>query len=261
MHVPKVLLRWGSATLFLASGLGRAARAETAAVPVEALAPPSHDAGPLSPQEEMLLKRFDKNGDGRLEPNEIAAAQGMIQQQMFSREALARKLYDQLLARYGAAKTGKLTDEQQVEALAFLKAKNPRAYAALTRPFAARDEGELNSNQRAALFQYLSNLPADLDNGGRGAADEAGLGPRPAARLYDALLERFDVERKGSLSPAEQAQALRFLAQSRPGVYRRLVERFDRAGNGYLDPVESAAMFDTLAQLRAADGPRNLRKP
>jgi EF hand domain-containing protein len=167
MRLSRLLASAGSATLFLGAGLlwgqdaAPAPPPAPADVPLPALAPPSHEARPLTPQEQAILEKYDTNGDGKLEPDEVAAAHGAAQPQ----------------------------------------------------------------------------------NRGR-----AVKGP-PGKQLYLRLLAHFARERTGSLTPAEQAQAVDYLAASAPAVYRRVLERFDQNGDGRLDPAEIATMFATLATL------------
>jgi hypothetical protein len=63
-----------------------------------ALAPPVHHEHPLTPQEQELLQRYDKNGDGKLDAAELDAAHGAAYQAKLGRDVLARQLYDRLLA-------------------------------------------------------------------------------------------------------------------------------------------------------------------
>ncbi len=73
-----------------------------------------------------------------------------------------------------------------------------------------------------------------------------------ARRVYYALLERFDQDNSGRLTPAEQVQALDYLKQERPRIYHALVRRFSWSGGPDLDANERAAMFQFLASIPAA---------
>lgn len=251
--------RWFAATLFLAGSLS-VARAAVGIAPETALAPPDRAPQPLTPQEQSLLQRFDTNHDGKLEPQELAAAHGYMQTQFVHREAMARQIYDKLLEKFDADHSGKLTDAEQVEALAYLKASNPKIYARIALQF-GRTGGDLNPAQRAALFQYLGNLPPELGKfseemptsiGSPPAGERVAAHARPGAQLYARLLERFDHEHKGSLTPAEESQAVQYLSANQPQVYQRLLDIFDTNGYGYLDQVETAAMFEKLARAYEA---------
>jgi hypothetical protein len=82
------------------------------------------------------------------------------------------------------------------------------------------------------------------------AKSAAKAGPAAnARRLYAVLLQRFDKDHKGSLNPAEQAQALAFIEENRPVVYQTMVQRFDKDGDGKLSADEAGAMFAQLAKL------------
>lgn len=86
MRLSRLLAAAASATLFLGRGLlwGQETAPlppAPAAVPMPALAPPTHVARPLTPAEQAILEKYDTNGDGKLEPDELAAAHGATQLQ------------------------------------------------------------------------------------------------------------------------------------------------------------------------------------
>jgi Ca2+-binding EF-hand superfamily protein len=280
-----------SATLFM-TGRARAEDSAPSAIGQEifgpALAPPLHHEHALTPQEQELLAKFDKNGDGRLAGAELDAAHGAAQQQKAGREVMARQMYDSLLAKFDTAKDGKLNPEQQKQALNFLKTERPRLYAIFVKQFDRNGDGELNQAETAAVFQYLSYLPSGLgkvapkaamdgsanamggDSMAMGAgggemmdgaaaapmaekaasakAGNANAGGTQMAKMYARLLKGFDHEGKGSLNPAEQAEALDYIETNNPDAYERMVKRFDANRDGKLDAAETAKMFAVLAK-------------
>jgi Ca2+-binding EF-hand superfamily protein len=251
----------------------------------------------LTPQEQELLQRYDKNGDGKLDAAELDAAHGAAYQAKLGRDVLARQLYDRLLEQFDTAHEGKLNADQQKQAVDFLQANRPRVFEALTKQFDRNGDGKLDANEITALFQYLSNLPSDLDAVGQGGAPSGRVPPAPVvppsppaapatpavpatpdlsasldavpatppppakgakggggamgARFYSLLLQKFDHDNQGSLTPAEQAEAMAYLASNNPRLYARLLTRFDRNGDGRLDADETARMFDRLAKMSA----------
>jgi Ca2+-binding EF-hand superfamily protein len=272
-----------------------------------ALAPPQHHDRPLTPQEQELLAKFDKNGDGQLDAAELDAAHGAAQQQKQGREVQSRQMYDAMLAKFDTAHEGKLNADEQQQALAFLKTERPRAYQAFVKQFDRNGDGELNAAEAGQMFQYLSYLPSGLGklaakpavavtataapapgeesmNGGdtmsmnsmAGAATAAAMpADAPAAqpkagnpanrvaqirRMYAKLLKGFDHENKGSLTPAEQSEALDYIEQNNPEVFQRFLARFDQDGDGKLDANETAALFAMLAKVAGQQQAASLSK-
>lgn len=267
-----------------------------AAEPGPALAPPIRRQHTLTPQEQELLQRYDKNGDGKLDAAELDAAHGAAQQAKLSRDVLARQLYDRLLEQYDTAREGRLNADQQKQAVDFIAANRPRVFQALLRQFDRNGDGKLDANETTALFNYFSSLPSDLSATGAGgrapptspspslgdpgqpmgapaalpmaapdlsaSLDAVPASPPPkakgakvagggGARFYSLLLQKFDHANQGSLTPAEQAEAVAYLASNNPRLYARLLTRFDRNRDGRLDPDETARMFDRLAKAGA----------
>jgi len=307
MNYPRLFPLLCSATLFLTAGArGDTATTATQSAPSAigqeifgpALAPPQHHEHALTPQEQELLAKFDKNGDGRLDQAELDAAHGAAQQQKAGREVMARQMYDQLLEKFDTAKEGKLNPDEQKQALEFMKTSRPRIYAAFVKQFDRNADGELNEAETAAMFQYLSYLPSGLgklatkpavtagagagmgdgmsapgdtmtaggDSMSMGAASgdtaAAPMADRPKAgnpkarqaqlgKMYARLLKGFDHENKGSLTPAEQVEALDYIETNNPQAYERMVQRFDQNGDGKLDAGETAQMFAVLAKAAA----------
>jgi Ca2+-binding EF-hand superfamily protein len=255
MRLSRLLAAAGSATLFLGGNLlfGQdpvvSARA-VADVPVPALAPPAHPPRPLTPQEQAILKKYDTNGDGKLEPDELAAAHGAAMQKTPARGAMARAIYDGLLTRFDVEHQGSLSAEEQARAVAALAADRPGIYQLLLRRFDRDGDGRLDAGETAALFHYFAALPP----AGRALAGAprppAAKGP-PGKQLYVRLLAGFDHAHTGSLTAAEQAEAVDYLQANAPGVYDRVLGQFDQNGDGKLDAAEIATMFATLATLSA----------
>jgi len=313
MNYPRLIPLLCSATLFLTGG----ARGDTSTGAVQAapsaigqeifgpaLAPPQHHEHALTPQEQELLAKFDKNGDGHLDEAELDAAHGAAQQQKAGREIMVRQMYDQLLEKFDTAKEGKLNPDEQKLALDFMKTARPRIYAAMVKQYDRNGDGELNAAETAAMFQYLAYLPSGLGKlAAKPAVATAGTGdgmkdgmmsapgetmtaggdsmsmgaapgetaPAPMAdkpkaanpqakqaqlgKMYARLLKGFDHENKGSLTPAEQAEALDYIETNNPQVYQRMVQRFDENGDGKLDAGETAQMFAVLAKAAAPQAP------
>ena len=173
MRVSRLLPSVCSATLFLACGLcGQEAGPAAATaddIPVPALAPPSHQPRPLTPQEEEILKRYDTNGDGKIDADELAAAHEATQPQGRGRGAIARTIYGALLARFDLDHRGRLNAEEQQRAAAFLASVRPGVYRLLLKRFDKNGDGKLDSAELATMFATLATfsgppLPAAKQN-------------------------------------------------------------------------------------------------
>jgi len=157
-----------SATLFLAlavsipsNGLGQLAPGQapestSAAASGPLLAPPRPDVT-LTPQEAEVLKRFDKNGDGRLDEDEVAAAHmGMVR--IEPRARVGQMIYGRLLQAFDREHRGSLSPEEQFQAVEFLRDNRPVIYQALLRRFDLNHDGSLDANETAAMFRALERL-------------------------------------------------------------------------------------------------------
>ena len=133
------------ATLFLAASL-RADEAKPAAG--------------LTPTEMALLKRFDTNGDGKLDESELADAHEALRVQPATRAAIAAQVYDRLVEHFGKDEAGRLDPAEQAEAVGYLRQNNPRIYQALLLRFDSNGDGQLDAAETSALFDALSRVAA-----------------------------------------------------------------------------------------------------
>ena len=216
------------------------------AIPLRAQPSPQNAAGiltpavqhPLSEQDKDLIKRFDKNGDGVLDDEELAQAHESMYHSQTYAEILARRIYDQMLEKFDTQHEGKLDSAQQDQALEYLKTDHPTAYKKAIARFGRAGSDSFNAGEKNAFFQYLSNLPSTLSKK-----------EIPAQKLYVALLKKFDTENKGVLTPDQQAKAVEFLQTNRPQVYDSILKKYDMNGDGKLDKEETAHLFSNLEKL------------
>lgn len=209
--------------------------------------PPARSAGNKVRRE--LLKRYDRNGDGRLDASELAAAR---RKRPASGGATRRKRGGRSGGAFG----------------------NFRAQ--LTRRFDANDDGRLDGEEltaaRDSVLKYLEQIAE-----GSEAAKKS-----PA---YRTMLSRFDGNRDGKLDATELKRAqnmVRYLTSSRaadtdrkpaggrspqrltPERRAALLRRFDDNKNGRLDPPELARLRRAM-QARTTDRPSSdkpgTRKP
>jgi len=287
MNTRRLVPLYCSATLFLTAVAG-AQPSSTVDLPLPppadrsraeaALAPPVHHEHPLTPQEQELLQRYDKNGDGKLDAGELEAAHGAAQQAKQARDQFAAQVYNELLAKFDPEHEEKLTRDQQLQAVDYLSANRPRFYQAVLKQFDRNGDGKLDIGETTALFQYLANLPQRNElPAGAAPPTTAAQSPAPqppdlamsleavpatppagakgakrggpmGAQFYAMLLQRFDHQNQGSLDSKEQAEAIAYLQTNTPRIYARLLTRFDRNHDGVLDANETAAFFAHLAK-------------
>jgi Ca2+-binding EF-hand superfamily protein len=129
-----------AATLFLAAGL----RAEDAP-PAEMNA--SSENQTMSKQRQAeILKRFDKNGDGKLDEDEKAAAKEANRDETNGRQAKAReRLGKRALEKFDKNNDGKLDEAERAEMAKAIET-DPR----LVKRFDKDGDGKLNDAEKAA---------------------------------------------------------------------------------------------------------------
>lgn len=100
----------------------------------------------------MLLKRYDKNGDGRLDDAERAEAEKA--RAMVERNGGGGKFREQMLKRFDRDGDGRLNEQEQAEAEKFR--------AEQVKKFDQDGDGQLNEAEReAALKAFMADQSAD----------------------------------------------------------------------------------------------------
>ena len=140
-----------------------------------------------------LLKRFDKNGDGKLDEDELAEAhEAMLREQMARRTAAssaapdAAKMRARALAMFDKDGDGRLSDDERAEMQRQLQEFRPAAFgsapnrAALLRRFDKDGDGKIDAAEMAELEKTVRPLmelsPDQLrrhDKNGDGKLDDA----------------------------------------------------------------------------------------
>ena len=117
----------------------------------------------------------------------------------------------------------------------------------------ARGQSRADPEEADILKRYDRNGDGRLDESERLAAHmsvgRSKIGARVGVAVYAGLLQRFDRDHRGTLTPEEQSQAIAFLRSDRPILYQALLRRFDRDRDGNLDAQETAALFRGLQRL------------
>jgi Ca2+-binding EF-hand superfamily protein len=235
------------ATLFLASRL-QAADAGPAGNP----AAPAPAATGLSAREQDLLKRFDKNHDGKLDEDEIAAAHEAMLQERMDRQAAAAQapgvgqFQAKLLEMFDKNHDGRLDDEERAEARKYVEANGLGPGGAvreeLMKRFDKNGDGKLDADEQAALQKFLQERRAQGANG-------------PAA-MRQLLLQQFDKNGDGKIDEAEMVE-LEKTMRPRMEANPAQLQRFDKNGDGKLDDTEWAAAREQLIKILNTPEPRN----
>lgn len=132
-----------AATLFLLPGLWAGDSLPTAATPTEESSP-SVDT---TARQAELLKRYDKNGDGKLDDSEKAAAKTEMQKHGSARKA---KMRERALARYDKNGDGKLDESERAAAMAEIKSR-----PGVIKRFDKDGDGKLNAEEDAAADKAI----------------------------------------------------------------------------------------------------------
>lgn len=146
-----------------------------------------------------LLKRFDKNGDGRLDDDERADAKEAMMQENLDRQ-MARinagapgggeRFRAQALALFDKNKDGQLDDDERAEAQRFAEARRDPAagLGELTKRFDRNGDGRLDPEERGQAEAFLAELRAYGAN-----------------RMRTELLRQFDRNADGKIDDGEMA--------------------------------------------------------
>ncbi len=111
---------------------------------------------PASTRAQELLKRYDKNGDGRIDDDERADAQEAMLKERIDRQMAqfqsgnAEQFRARILERFDKNKDGKLDDEERAEAEKFGELRDE-----LLRRFDKNGSGKLEPEEREMLQQFL----------------------------------------------------------------------------------------------------------
>lgn len=187
-----------AATLFLAGGL-RAAETQSA----PSAAKPPREAGPApamkATRAEDLLRRFDKNGDGKLDEDEQAEAHEiMLREQMTRRAAKAaaapeagQPFRQKMLELFDKNHDGRLDDDERAEARKYAEehglGEGGAVRTELMKRFDKNADGKLDAEEMAALSKFLQERRAET---GANTPVPA-IAETPAAAIDQAKLDKI----------------------------------------------------------------------
>ncbi|MBL9209321.1 MAG: hypothetical protein JNL92_02585 [Opitutaceae bacterium] len=197
-----------------------------------------------------LLKRFDKNGDGRLDDDERADAKDAMMQDQLDRQMTrinaapggGERFRAQALELFDANKDGRLDDDERAEAQKFAEARQDPLAARdeLTKRFDRNKDGRLDADERSQAEAFLVELRA-----------------YGASRMREGLIRQFDRNADGKVDDQEMTaleQSVRPRMESTP-LQRR---RYDADGNQKIDDAEWAVARGKIAAWLNGSGPAAL---
>jgi Ca2+-binding EF-hand superfamily protein len=230
--------------LFLAIGL-RAADAPQPAVTttdtsVAVAKKPAAPKAAMRMSADEILKRFDKNGDGKLDEDERAEAhEAMLKEQEERRAARvtapnAEDYRRRMLEMFDKNHDGRLDDEERAEARKYAEehglgqgGAGGTDWPALLKRFDKNGDGKLDEDERAEMQKFIRS------QGG------------PAALIRQEMVRRFDKNDDHKIDEAEWTElepVLRARIESTPMQLRR----FDTNHDGKIDDAEWAAARESI---------------
>jgi Ca2+-binding EF-hand superfamily protein len=225
-----------AATLFLAAGL----RAESEMKPTASTGSPMA----MRPgRTEELLKRFDKNGDGKIDDDEHAEAHETMLKEQSKRTTArgpgaAENFRRRILELFDRNKDGRLDDAERTAARNYADERglgpDGELRQELVDRFDANADGKLDETERGAMRQALQARMAAASGGSRGVPP-----------IRQEMLRRFDRNANGRLDDAEFTElepVLRKRFEQNPAQ----LKRFDTDGDGRLSDAEWSAASGQL---------------
>ena len=221
--------------------------------------PPASAAAPAKPMSrtEEILRRFDKNGDGKLDDDEKADAhEAMLQEQMAkgvnpavnrgldAYQALALELFDR-------NHDGRVDDDERRDAFSFVQIRtDPSIRESILKRFDKNKDGLLDDAEGRESQAYLEEHRGELmqeillkryDKNANGQLD-----PEEKTTIREAFSKfKPDDSPAGAPEDGERSAAQKFLqGEGRDLLRAELIKRFDANGNGQLDPDEQRAAQD-----------------
>ena len=195
-----------------------------------------------------LLKRFDKNGDGKLDDNELADAHEAMLKEQLDRQATqaARPNAEQFRARmlelFDKNHDGKLDDEERAEARKYAEEHGLGSdllnREEVMKRFDKNGDGKLDDAERAELMKFNQERQAQ--------------GP---AQMRERLLVRFDTNRDGKIDATEMFELEKEMRLRFELGNPQRMKRLDKNGDGKLDDEEWAVAHAEILQWLGDAGP------
>lgn len=214
-----------SVSLCLVTATLFAAPAFAADSPAEGVNPPPVPDQKSRPTREDVLKRFDQDGDGKLNDAERQAAREERRGQWAEKRGPMR---EKMLKRFDKDGDGKLNEAERKEA------------------------GKAAKKMRHHRHQRMMKSP------GKPAHHRMKEATGPRGPMRQALLKRFDQDGDGRLNDSEKAEARKAGEDRRAKAKahrQEVLSRFDADGDGKLDDTERQAMRDAWQKFLSQQPP------
>lgn len=194
-----------------------------------------------------LLKRFDKNGDGKLDDDERADAKELVLKEQVDRQMAQVRAVPggleafraQALQMFDRNRDGRLDEDERNAAQAFAARRREAEIEgeSLNKQFDQDGDGKIDANEAAAMKTYLAAL-RDLGS----------------TQMRSELLRRFDQDSDGKLSEGELGQMEKFL---RPRIETSTpqLRRWDTDHDGKLNEMEWDLARAAIARWVNSAGP------
>ena len=231
-----------AATLFMARAFALNSAAQDTMAPAQ--------AARAAKRADELLKRFDKNGDGKLDDDERADAKEImlkdqVDRQMSRTTALPPSLEPfrtQALEMFDRNRDGRLDEEERNAAHKYAVARQDDAIDPddLKNRFDRNGDGRIDADERATIERYLTELRA--------------LG---SPQIQMELLRQFDQNSDGKIDDNEFVELEKFV-RPRVETSPAQVRRYDTNREGKLDDAEWLLARGAIAQWLNSSGPAAL---
>ena len=184
-----------------------------------------------SKRAQETLKRYDKNGDGRIDDDERADAQEAMMKERMERQGqlgvgAPEALRARVLEMFDRNRDGRLDEGERAALQKFAEQSTPGANPALRgelmQRFDRNRDGKIDESESAPMFALVTEVRPP---------------PYDAAALRRELVVRFDRDKNGRIDLQEMAEAEKLL---RPELSENAArrERYDLNGDGRLDDAE-----------------------
>jgi Ca2+-binding EF-hand superfamily protein len=208
--------------------------AEGAQVPPDA----AGDVCDFSATRAKILQEFDANGNGKLDPSELAALRADLNLSLHPR--LARlgwrlRAFAFLSIRWAFDEDGnhQLSSDERTAMIDALEARCERRHAAALAEFDTNHDGKLDATEQAAArAAYRAKLQAK----------------------YDEILATYDVNHNGVLDPAERLKYRQDLLAAARAHRIQLMEQYDTNHDGVLSTAEALPLRKVI-QDKIINGP------
>ena len=202
---------------------------------------PENPAPPRAMTAEEILKRFDKNGDGKLDEDERADAHDTMMKTQRERQAArlgnpnAEQFQKRMLELFDKNHDGRLDEEERAEA---------RKYAE------EHGFGGGGTMREEMLKRFDKNGDGKLDEDERAEMQKAmrARGPNgPGAMMRQEILRRFDKNADGKIDDTEWTELDPMLRQRLENAPMQR-QRYDSNGDGKIDDEEWAKAAPVIRQ-------------